>query len=95
MDTKKESNLQRASQDDLDSTFMRQVQDKVGWRPVGDSGDVFVHKAWDLSEWPFFFLIFICVLVAEQALAVHLSFHLKSSEAELPTQVTQPKAKAA
>ena len=97
VDTKKESNLQRASQDDLDSSFMRQVgPEKVGWRPYGDTNpDQFVNKAWDLSEWPLFFLIFIAILVAEQALAVHLSFHLKTSEAELPTQVTQPQARAA
>jgi len=33
--------------------------------------------------------------VAEQALAVHLSFHLKGGEAELPATVARVPAKAA
>jgi hypothetical protein len=38
----------------------------------------------DLSQHPLTFLIFLVLLVAEQALAVHLSFHLKGGEATLP-----------
>jgi len=95
VDTRGEGNLQRVSQEDLDSGFMRQVADKVEWRRPGDVSVLAINRAWDLSEWPYFFLIFIGVLVAEQALAVHLSFHLRTSEAELPGQVTSAKARAA
>ena len=35
----------------------------------------------DLSESPWFYLVILAVLVLEQAMAVHLSFHLKGSEA--------------
>jgi len=37
------------------------------------------------SETPFFFFLIICVLIAEQALAVHLSFHLKGNDLPMPT----------
>src|SRR5262249_40591473 len=46
----------------------------------------------DASESPWLFLIMLLVLVAEQALAVHLSFHLKGSEAQLPAAPTTPPA---
>lgn len=38
------------------------------------------------AETPLFFLILICVLIAEQALAVHLSFHLRGDQLAMPTQ---------
>ena len=40
----------------------------------------------DLSESPWFFLLLLGILVAEQALAVHLSFHLRGNEALAPAQ---------
>jgi hypothetical protein len=43
----------------------------------------------DWSETPWIYLIILVVLVAEQALAVHLSFHLKGNEAALPQQVAR------
>jgi hypothetical protein len=95
VDTKSEGNLQRVSQEELDSGFMRQVADKVEWRRPGDVSVMPINRAWDLSEWPWFFLIFIGILIAEQALAVHLSFHLRTNEAELPAAVTKPQASAA
>jgi hypothetical protein len=49
----------------------------------------------DLSESAWFFLVFLIVLVVEQALAVHLSFHLKGNEALPPPQAVQPQATAA
>ena len=92
VDSRGEGNLQRASQEDLDSGFMRQVADKVEWRRPGDVSVMPINRAWDLSEWPYFFLIFIGILIAEQALAVHLSFHLRTNEAELPAQVATARA---
>jgi hypothetical protein len=54
-----------------------------------------VNRQSDLSESPWFFLLFLGVLVAEQALAVHLSFHLRGAEGQLPAQGAQPVAKVA
>jgi hypothetical protein len=46
------------------------------------------EKKSDFSETPWIYLLFIAVLVVEQMLAVHLSFHIKGgSEAQLPSQV--------
>ncbi|HXG12739.1 MAG TPA: BatA domain-containing protein [Gemmataceae bacterium] len=49
----------------------------------------------DWSEGPWIYLIILAVLVAEQAMAVHLSFHLKGNEAQLPPQLARPPAAAA
>jgi len=38
----------------------------------------------DLSESAWFYVVFLLILVAEQALAVHLSFHLKGGEGAAP-----------
>jgi hypothetical protein len=97
VDTRKEGNLNRVSQDELDSGFWRAVpdKDKIKWGSVGRPNTDVINKAWELSEWPFFFLIFILILIGEQALAVHLSHHLRTDQAELPTQVVRPQARAA
>jgi hypothetical protein len=95
VDTRNEGNLLRASQEDLDSGFMRQIAGKAEWRRPGDVTVMPINRAWDLSEWPYFFLIFLGILVAEQALAVHLSFHLRTNEAELPAQLAKPTVRAA
>jgi len=49
----------------------------------------------DMSESPWFFLLFLGILVAEQALAVHLSFHIKGGEAEAPAAVPRATSQAA
>ena len=38
------------------------------------------EKKSDASESPWFYLVILIVLIAEQALAVHLSFHVKGGE---------------
>ena len=50
----------------------------VGSPPVVD------QRQTDLSESPWFYLLFLVILVLEQAMAVHLSFPLKGSEAVAP-----------
>ena len=50
---------------------------------AGYVGAVLVPKLNDLSESPWLFLILLLVLVAEQALAVHLSFHLRNTDTDL------------
>ena len=53
------------------------------------------ERPWDFSESPWLFLIFLGILVAEQALAVHLSFHLRSEKGEAPIIVVRPASRAA
>jgi hypothetical protein len=93
VDAETEGRLQRASREELDRNF-REVKDSVKLEgPRGWESDL-VYRRSDTSESPWFFLFFLGILVAEQALAVHLSFHLRGTEAELPAQVTQPRAAA-
>src|SRR5206468_1233716 len=42
VDTRAESDLQRATQEELDSGFMRQVQNQVVWRRVGDPATMLI-----------------------------------------------------
>jgi hypothetical protein len=93
VDTEAESDLKRTERNALE-------------RPVSDraalTGTVSLHgtdnppiereKKSDMSEAPWFYLIIIAVLVIEQALAVHLSFHLKGGESSPPAAAarTQP-----
>jgi hypothetical protein len=97
VDSRREGALARASQDELESAVLREAGDAIN-APEGPNAardaDL-VNRPKDLSELPWFFLLFLAVLIAEQALAVHLSFHLKGSEAELPSQVVNPHAKVA
>jgi hypothetical protein len=88
VDTAHESDLRRASWDELERVG------KVHTPEVGSfSGLVDPHR--DLSESAWLYLLFLAVLVAEQALAVHLSFHLKASEAGLPVRAARAAATAA
>jgi hypothetical protein len=82
VDTATESDLKRSPLTD------REVYDSQGL-PIDK------EQKKDLSENPWFYLVFLLVLVIEQALAVHLSFHLKGNEAQLPAAAgarTQPTA---
>ena len=69
--------------------FSRDRNTDGGCCAVGDADDKLVAKHNDFSESPWLFLIILLVLVAEQALAVHLSFHLKGNEA-LPPAAVRP-----
>ena len=95
IDTAAEGPLQRVSHDQLDRELARSPELPEGTIRVEGPGvpnDDLVTRRSDFSESPLFFLFFLCVLVAEQALAVHLSFHLKGNETEMLTQVARPKA---
>jgi hypothetical protein len=76
----RESDLRRAPKEDLERIAGDiQVRNPgTGWAAE------LANRQHDLSEWPWFYLIILIILVAEQALAVHLSFHLKGSEAAGP-----------
>jgi hypothetical protein len=96
MDAASESNLKRAAQDKLER--VRSNNDpkagKITLRSTGDSFERFRNRQPDASESPWLYLFFILVLVAEQAMAVHLSFHLKGNEAIAPAAAgrSQPAA---
>src|SRR5262249_36978298 len=68
VDTNHESDLRRADSDELER-FGRIMSPAFG--SFTDS----IERPSDFSESPWFYLFFLAVLVAEQALAVHLSFH--------------------
>ncbi len=95
VDTPREGKLQRVSYEDLDKNLLSEAQGKIKIESPQSGTDLDADRVSDLSESPWFFLLFLGVLVAEQALAVHLSFHLKGGEAELPATVARAPAKAA
>jgi hypothetical protein len=94
VDTPREGKLQRVSHEELDK-IRNESGKKITIESPQTGQDLDADRVSDLSESPWFFLLFLGVLVAEQALAVHLSFHLKGGEAELPATVTRAPAKAA
>jgi hypothetical protein len=85
-----EGDLRRAAKDELEQA---KPEIKVQF-PTENWGVELANRQNDLSEWPWFYLLFLVILVIEQALAVHLSFHLKGGEAA-PVARRQPAATAA
>jgi hypothetical protein len=87
----RESDLRRAAKEDLErgASGVQVRNPGSGWAAE------LANRQHDLSEWPWFYLVFLVILVAEQALAVHLSFHLKGSEGASPAQAALPRASAA
>jgi hypothetical protein len=86
----RESDLRRAAKEDLE-----RIASGVQLRNPGSGwGAELANRQHDLSEWPWFYLIFLVILVAEQALAVHLSFHLKG-QGTAPAQASAPQVRAA
>jgi hypothetical protein len=83
IDTAREGDLSRVGSDELDKEFAKVEGGVIQLVPVGDAEDKLVPKHNDFSESPWLFLIILLVLVAEQALAVHLSFHLKQDDDQL------------
>jgi hypothetical protein len=91
VDAVRESNLKRAAKEKLER--IRANSDpkagRITLRSPGDSFERFRNRQPDASESPWLYLFFLLVLVAEQAMAVHLSFHLKGTEAA-PTAAPGP-----
>ncbi|MSR30808.1 MAG: hypothetical protein EXR99_04805 [Gemmataceae bacterium] len=82
IDSARESDLRRAANEKLEAN--RFASDpRAGkvhlWAP-GDNYDSLKNRMPDASESPWLYLIFMLALIAEQALAVHLSFHLRGKE---------------
>lgn len=100
VDTMAEGELKRAGKEDLERNPPGAAA------PGRDLGKITLYNAksgfkelrqrqHDASESPWLFLAFLVILVLEQALAMHLSFHLRGNEAQLPSQMTRPHAAAA
>ena len=82
VDAQAEGDLRRAQREKLEAN--RFASDpRAGkvhlWSP-GDTYDALKNRLPDASESPWLYLVFLLVLVAEQALAVHLSYHLRGDE---------------
>ena len=95
VDTLKEGALARTAYDEIDRNIIRVAEPgAIIFEGPTVPIDSLVSRRTDLSESPWLFLLFIAILVAEQALAVHLSFHLKGNEALTPatTKLGQPRA---
>jgi hypothetical protein len=99
VDTLAEGELRRAAREELE-------RNPPATGPLSDRGKITLNtgksgfreltqRQHDTSESPWVFLAFLVVLVLEQALAMHLSFHLRGNEASLPSQVVRPHATAA
>jgi hypothetical protein len=83
VDTLKEGALARIAYDDIDRNILREAPPaSILFEGPGIASDALVSRRTDLSESPWLYLLFIGILIAEQALAVHLSFHLKGSEGQ-------------
>ena len=83
VDTLREGQLQRVGSEDLERDLIARSNGLIKMVSVNSPDGALVAKTDDLSESPWLFLILLLVLVAEQALAVHLSFHLKNTENEI------------
>ncbi len=95
LDAGKESDLRRVARDKLERPRAR--DSKAGTillRAPGDTYEEYKNKMPDASESPWLYLLFLVILVVEQALAVHLSFHLRGSEA-MPGTTARPASAAA
>ena len=95
VDTAREGPLQRISLDDMKKNLLEKREDRVFFLSGGTPTDSLVARHSDFSENPLLYLIFLAILVTEQALAVHLSFHLKGGEGDMLTKLTKVGTKAA
>jgi len=83
VDSEAESDLRRSPRQRLDDNplYREKYRDaKLGFVDKGDTFDKFKTRDPDTSESPWLYLLFLVILICEQALAVHLSFHLKGNE---------------
>jgi hypothetical protein len=98
VDSVREGNLKRAPRERLERVRANSGDPKaakITLRSPGDSYEAFKNRQPDASESPWLYLLFLLVLVVEQALAVHLSFHLKGNEAAPPAAAGGPRTQPA
>ncbi|MGL4550905.1 MAG: hypothetical protein ACRC33_06930, partial [Gemmataceae bacterium] len=94
VDAAGESDLKRAGRDRLlpDLPPGDAKRGKLMLLTPNEAFDQFQEKTPDASESPWLYLFFILILVVEQAMAVHLSYHLKDGAAAPPAPSSQPVA---
>ena len=97
VDTLNESDLKRAPRERLlpDLPQGGAKSGKLVLRVPGDSYESFKERQPDASESSWLYLFIIIVLVAEQAMAVHLSFHTRAGEQTTAAAPRQQPAAAA
>lgn len=78
IDSKAEGDLRRAARDDLKRTA--QTDNIYSIDDADGLAEKLMDKKSDLSEKPWLYLILLLVLIAEQALAVRLSFHQRAGD---------------
>jgi hypothetical protein len=84
VDTENEGNLKRATKDMVERGSEGQTRGSVSLiSPDMRLTDLLAPKRKDMSEAPWLYLVILLILIVEQALAVHLSFHLKGNEAQM------------
>ena len=78
VDAASESDLRRGGRDKIERKQANadSRHGKITLRVPGDDTSEFQKRAPDASESPWLYLLILLILVVEQALAVHLSFHL-------------------
>jgi len=91
VDTVQEGNLERVDHDIIKDRILDKGDKRITF--AGDPSEL--EMLWkpshrDLSEMPLMFLLFLTILIAEQALAVHLSYHLRGAETFVPAGQQQP-----
>src|SRR5207302_1787297 len=77
VDTAAEGDLRRASRDDIESA----APGAQLHTPGSGLAEILKERRSDLSESPWLYLVILLVLIAEQAMAVRLSYHLGGTEA--------------
>lgn len=89
VDAAREGSLERVSRDEIDKNVVGDFKEQITFQAPDVNEDALVTRLSDFSESPWLFLIFLLVLVAEQALAVHLSFHVQGDENQMLSQVSK------
>jgi hypothetical protein len=87
VDSLSESDLKRAGRDRLEPDLPPgdSKRGKLVVLTPNESFETLQEKQPDASESPWLYLFFILILVVEQAMAVHLSYHLKGNENAAPS----------
>jgi hypothetical protein len=91
VDTEREGALARAGGTEIEQLLTRS-EGAIKLLGATAPEEQLIGRQNDFSESPWLFLLFLLILVAEQALAVHLSFHLKGNEDLTPTVRTEARA---
>lgn len=96
VDSTAEGDLKRASRDRLEPEMPTSADAKRGKLTLRIPGEGFVEfkeRQPDASESSLFYLFFILILIVEQAMAVHLSFHTRADQgAPSPSRSAAPVA---